>query len=202
MDEKDKVVDAGAEATVEPTETKENISLEGLDLDQLFETEEVKKRVQSISDKRVTEALRTAKDNWTRELEDMKDEAKKLQKMTKEEKERYEFEKQKEEFAKQKADFEHGQLQLQTAKQLLEVGLPDLSAYITAKDAETTAENIKSLSSILSEWKQGLINESLAGNAPKDPTPQKTITRDELSKMTRAEINAAFNAGLLDTSKL
>lgn len=202
MDEKDKVVDAGAtEATVEPTKTNESISLEGLDLDKLFETDEVKKRVQSISDKRVTEALRTAKENWQKELEDMKDEAKKLQRMTKEEKDRYEFEKQKADFEKQKADFEHGQLQLQTAKQLLEAGLPDLSAYITAKDAETTAENIKTLAQALGEWKQALINDNLAGTAPKDPTPQRTITRDQLKTMTPQEINEAYNNGLIDLTK-
>lgn len=207
MDEDNKTLEgqetnAGAEATEQGQDQQEQkFSLEGVDIDKLFEDETIQKKVQSISDKRVTEALKTAKDKWQQELEDMQDEAKKLQKMSKEEKERYQFEKDKAEFLKQKQAFEHNQLELQTAKQLLDNGLPDLSSFITGKDAETTAGNIKLLAETLGEWKQGILNESLKGGAPKDTTPAKSITRDQLKNMTPAEINEAFNNGLIDLTK-
>lgn len=206
MDEDNKTLEGqeteqGAKATEQGQDQEQKFSLEGVDIDKLFEDEIIQKKVQSISDKRVTEALKTAKENWKKELEDMQDEAKKLQRMTKEEKERYQFEKDKAEFLKQKQAFEHNQLELQTAKQLIESGLPDLSSFITGKDAETTAGNIKLLAETLGEWKQGILNESLKCGAPKDTTPAKTITRDQLKKMTPAEINKAFNEGLIDLSK-
>ena len=77
--------ETGAENATEQgqDQNEQEFSLEGVDIEKLFEDETIQKKVQSISDKRVTEALKTAKENWKKELEDMQDEAKKLQKMNK-----------------------------------------------------------------------------------------------------------------------
>lgn len=181
----------------ENTQKEENNTKEAYTFDDLLKDEELSKQVNAFADKRVTKALETAKEKWRLELEEEKDEAKKLAKMTNEEKELYEFKKQKEAFEKEKAQFEHNKLQVQTAKTLIEQGLPDLSAYITGKDAESTQANIGALNAVLGDWKQTIINDQLKGRAPKSHNAKKTYSRDELSSMTRDEINKAYEQGLI-----
>ena len=166
----------------------------------LLKTDSISKKIQSIADSRVTQALATAKTKWEQERADEADEAKKLAKMTEAEKQKYQFEKDKKAFEAEKAKFQHSQLQVETAKQLISAGLPDLSAYITGKDAEETKTNITDLQTVLGAWKAAALKEMTAGKTP-DVKPQGAkLTRADLKKMTPAEINRAYEEGRIDFS--
>lgn len=170
--------------------------LEGVDINELIKQDSIQQKIQSIADARVTEALKTARSKWTAEAEAQKSEAAKLSKMTAEEKAHYEFQKQVEAFKAEKAEYERQLLQLETAKQLQNAGLPDLSQYITGKNADDTAANIQELANVLGAWKQSQMQNILKGQAPRDinNTPHE-ITDADIAKMSQAEITALVRAG-------
>lgn len=117
--------------------------------------------------------------------------------MTEAEQEKYKFDKEKRDFEEEKAKYNHQLLTLETSKQLIADGMPDIADYITGKDAETTAENIKKVKEILGAWKQSQLTDQMRGKAPKDLTPQTTVNKEDLKKMTKSQINAAFEKGLI-----
>ena len=190
---------------IEPTETDFGALLEGVDLNKLLEYDGVKKLVQAQSDKRVTQALATAKTKWEAAQEAAKTEAKKLEQMTEEQKERYKLDQDKADFEAQKAKFQHDQLVVETQKQMISAGLPDLAAYITGTTAEETTANLAAVTKLLSTWKAEQLNKAMRGKAPKDTNPtdgNKFITKEQLKTMTPAEINKAWAEGRIDTKKL
>ena len=138
------------------------------------------------------------------ELREMGNSAiRKLEQMTEEQKERYKLDQEKADFEAQKAKFAHDQLVVETQKQMISAGLPDLAAYITGTTAEETTANLAAVTKLLSTWKAEQLNKAMRGKVPTDIKPQDgTITREQLKKMSREEINAAFNAGKIDLSKL
>lgn len=185
------------------TETDFAALLEGVDLNKLLEYEGVKKLVQAQADRRVTQALATAETKWEAAQEAKKSEARKLEQMTEEQKERYKLDQEKADFEAQKAKFAHDQLVVETQKQMISAGLPDLATYITGTTAEETTANLAAVTKLLSTWKAEQLNKAMRGKVPTDIKPQEgTITREQIKKMSREEINAAFNAGKIDLSKL
>lgn len=197
-----------ADATVHTDETPTTQAvnyeelLEGIDLDAVKAAGGMRKYIQSQADSRATKALNTAKANWEREQEEARDEATRLAKMTEQERAKYNFEKEKTEFERERRKFLHEQLVLQTAKELNAAGLPDLSEYVTGKDAETTKANLETVTKLLSAWKQEQVNGLMRGAPPKEMNAGKVITKAELKNMTPAEINQAWKEGLIDTGAL
>ena len=182
-----------------------NKLLEGVDLNKLLEVDSVKKLVQAQSDRRVTQALATAKERWKAEQEEAQTEAQKLEKMTEAQKAKYKFEQERAQFEAEKAKFAHSQLVVETQKQMLKAGLPDLAEFVTGTTAEETTANLEKITSILSSWKSEQLNSAMRGTAPKDTNPgekPRLLTAEEIRKMTPEEINAAWKAGRIDTSKL
>lgn len=168
-------------------------------LEDFLKRDDVQKEIQKVADKRVTQALATAKAKWEADAEHEKTEAEKLSKMTETQKEQYQFKKEKEEFEKTKREFERKSLILETAKQMNSAGLPDLADFITGKDAEETAENIKKVTDILGVWKQNALNDALRGGEQKDTNKtHKSYTREDIKKMSRKEINEAWAKGLIN----
>lgn len=183
-----------------------NSFLQGIDIDELMKNETIAQRVQSIADQRVTQAVNTAKQRWQQEAREAaeaeKDEAKKLARMTADERARYEFDKEKSAFEAEKAKYQHNQLVLETSRQMIDAGLPDLGQYVTGADAETTAANIEAVTKILSDWKSKAVNVAMRGTTPQDTTATQKLTRDQIMKMSPAEINDAWAKGLIDTKNL
>lgn len=201
----DNAPEQGAETHTDPAETDFGALLEGVDLEKLLEFDSVKKLVQAQSDKRVTQALATAKTKWEAAQEQAKSEAKKLEQMTAEQKERYQLDQERAELETQRAAFEHQKLVIETQKQMLAAGLPDLAAYITGNDAEETTANLAAVTKALSTWKAEQLNKAMRGRAPKDTNPHDSgakLTAADIKKMSPAEINAAWAAGKIDTSAL
>lgn len=191
-----------------PTETETDFGalLDGVDLNKLLEYDSVKALVQAQSDRRVTQALATAKTKWEAAKEAERTEAKKLEQMTEEQKERYKLDQEKADLEAQKAKFAHDQLVVETQKQMISAGLPDLAAYITGSTAEETTANLTAVTKLLSTWKSEQLNRAMRGRAPHDTNPQddkgRFLTAEDIKKMSPAEINAAWKAGKIDTRKL
>jgi len=178
--------------------------LEGVDINKLLEYESVKKLVQAQSDRRVTQAIQTAKAKWQAEQEEAQSEAEKLKKMSAEQQEKYKLELDRKAFEQEKANFLHAQLVVETQKQLLNSGLPDIAEFITGATAEETTANITKVTELLGAWKTAQLNSAMRGTAPKDTTPQNItkLTKADLMTMTPAEINKAWDEGRIDVSNL
>lgn len=193
-------------AANEPAETDFNKLLEGVDLNKLLEVDSVKKLVQAQSDRRVTQALATAKERWKVEQEEAQTEAQKLEKMTEAQKAKYKFEQERAQFEAEKLKFAHNQLVVETQKQMLKAGLPDLAEFVTGTTAEETTANLAAVTKLLGSWKAEQLNKAMRGKAPKDTNPHggdKTIlTKAETDKMTPQELLKAYREGRIDTYKL
>ena len=189
-----------------PTELKVDYSqmLAGIDLEAVQAAGGMAKYIQSQADSRVTKAVQTARTKWESEQIQAQDEATRLAKMTENERIKYELAKEREALNAERAKFEHDQLVVETAKQMVSSGLPDLSAYITGKDADVTKANLEAVSGILSAWKQEQVNSVMRGTPPKDlnTTGKTPLTREQIKHMSREEINQAWNDGLIDTAAL
>lgn len=170
-------------------------------VDAILENQDVKKAMLSRQDHYITKALNTAREKWEAEAkakaEAEKDEATRLAKMTAAEKERYEFEQEKKAFAAQQAEFNRKSLILETSKQMVGEGLPDLADFVTGADADETAKNLTRFKEVLGTWKASVLDEAMRGKTPKDMTVGKTYTREDLKHMTPAEINKAWESGAL-----
>lgn len=187
-----------------PAETDFAALLEGVDLNKLLEFDSVKKIVQAQSDRRVTQAIQTARQKWETEQAQAQTEAEKLKKMTAEQQEKYKLDQEKAAFEKERAAFQHAQLVVETQKQLLAAGLPDLAEYITGTTAEETTANIAKIADALGAWKSSQLTAAMRGTVPHDTNPQTQsgkIPASSLKGKSAAEINALYDAGKIDFTK-
>ena len=187
MDKEKDVVLEEEVKTDEVEETKE---------DKTYTEEELQKQLQSATDKRVTEALKTAKEKWEAEynekLEAEKSQAEELASMTAEERARAEFEKEKSEWLKEKSTFEKEKMKLETTKLLDAEGLPiSFVDYVLTDSAEGVKENIKVFKE---QWNKELdeaITERLKGKAPASGSLQHkdivNMTKEEFGKLSYRE---------------
>ena len=191
------------EVTVTQTEPEIDYQalLAGVNLEAVKAAGGMAKFIQSQADSRVTQAVQTARTKWEAEQTAAQDEATRLAKMTENEKLKYQLEKDREALEAERRSFHHERLVVETAKQMVADGLPDLAEYIVGKDAETTKANIAAVSGILSAWKQAQVNELMRGKTPQEITPGKTYTKADLKNMTPKEITEAYNNGQIDFTK-
>lgn len=193
------------ETKPEEVETDFAALLEGVDLNKLLEFDAVKTLVGKQIDRRVQQGVATAKTKWLKAQEEAKTEAKKLEQMTEEQKERYKLEQEKSELETAKAKFAHDQLVVETQKQMISAGLPDLAVYITGDTAEETTANLNAVTKLLSTWKAEQLNKAMRGKAPKDTNPKDNsskLTKAETDKMSQAELLKAYREGRIDYSQL
>lgn len=137
-----------------------------------YTQEEFDRQLQSESDKRVTEALKTAKAKWESDYKDKlkkeKDEAARLAKMSAEDRAKEEFEKQKQDFEEERKQFERDRLELQVKKNLNEQGLNEgFSSFLIGEDADSSLANIKSFKGAWDKALSEAVKEKLKGEPPK-----------------------------------
>lgn len=179
---------------------EENVSVEEKNVDgKTYTEEELKAKLQSETDKRVTEALKTAQSKWQKEYEEKlqkeKSEAEKLAKMTADERAKAEFEKEREKFEKDREKFYRDQLELETVKELSKQGLDtEFSSFLMGKDAESTNNNIKLFKEKFDSAIENAVNERLKGKTPKTTDKQNTLTFEALKGMSIDEINANWDS--------
>jgi hypothetical protein len=145
---------------------------------QTYSKEELDKILQAQTDKRVTEALKTAQAKWEKEfkerLEQEKTEAEKLAKMSAEERRKAEDEKAKRELEAERAkldeerrQFLKTQLELETTKELSTRNLPpEFAAFLLGEDAEATKNNLDVFEKLFKEQVQKGVEGRLKSTAP------------------------------------
>jgi len=138
-----------------------------------FTEEEFNKRLQSETDRRVTEAIKKReeklREEMTEKIEAEKKQAEELAKLSEKEKAEKLFQMEKEKFEAERKEFERARLELEASKILDERKLPvKFTKYVVAQDAETTLKNIDSFQT---EWQEAIQRE--IDSRLKGKTPQK-----------------------------
>jgi hypothetical protein len=160
--------------------------------------EELQKMIDSSADKRVTQALRTAREKWeaevTEKIQKERTEAEKLAKMTEAERLQLEFDKQKQAFDDERKSFLREKLELQTVKTLQSEELPaEFSGFVMSDSAEQISENIKLFKE---QWQKAIekaVDERLKGSTPKSSNTTTAIKAEDFAKMNYAERMAIYN---------
>ncbi|KSU22668.1 Phage scaffold protein [Lactococcus lactis subsp. lactis] len=126
---------------------------------------------------------------WQEKLEEEKNEAARLAKLSEEERQQALIQKEKDDFEKEKAVFRQEQLLVEKGKQLQEIGIP--SAFAARIQGNTAEEAIKDVKSFKAEWDKALeaaVNEKLkasidtplgGGATPGEPVDISTLTYEE-----------------------
>lgn len=132
---------------------------------------ELDKMLQSETDKRVTEALKTAQEKWSKEyaekLENEKKEAERLAKLSAAEREKDKFDKERKAFEEERAQFERDRLEMQVAKELTNVGLDaSFASVLMGADADASMENIKTFKASFDKAVEAAVKARLAGRTP------------------------------------
>lgn len=172
------------EENIEEQETQES---EQQEEKVTYTQEEFDKQLQSEADKRVTEALKTAKAKWESDYKDKlkkeKDEAARLAKMSAEDRAKEEFEKQKQDFEAERKQFERDRLELQVKKDLNEQGLNEsFSSFLIGEDADSSLANIKAFKSAWDKALSDAVKEKLKGEPPK-ASPGQNESQDVFERL-------------------
>lgn len=126
---------------------------------------------------------------WQEKLEEEKNEAARLAKLSEEERQQALIQKEKDDFEQEKAAFRQEQLLVEKGKQLQEIGIP--SAFAARIQGNTAEEAIKDVKSFKAEWDKALeaaVNEKLkasvdtplgGGATPGKPVDISTLTYEE-----------------------
>ena len=129
--------------------------------------------LQAETDRRVTEAVKTAnaksEETFKKQLEEARAQWEKEAKMSAEEREKAAAEKAKSDFEKEKAEFAHEKLVSYAGIQLVKNSLPEeIAELITASDATEDAigEGIGKLKAFFDKAVEAAVNEKLKGKSP------------------------------------
>ncbi|MBU5243720.1 DUF4355 domain-containing protein [Lactococcus lactis] len=126
---------------------------------------------------------------WQEKLEEEKNEAARLAKLSEEERQQALIQKEKDEFEQEKAVFRQEQLLVEKGKQLQEIGIP--SAFAARIQGNTAEEAIKDVKAFKAEWDKAVeaaVNEKLkasvdtplgGGATPGKPVDISTLTYEE-----------------------
>ena len=179
--------------------TGANVNPEGQDSQaenttaETYTQEELDAKVQAEADRRVSQALETAKAKWQKEQEELiakeKDEAAKLAKMTEAERAKAQIEKDRKALEEERAEFQRSRLELETVKQLADKDLPtDFAVFLMGSDAEETAENLKTFKEAFDKAVEEAVKVRLSGRGPKanqTEVAKKSFNMAEYADKTR-----------------
>lgn len=168
----------------EPVETEEPVT---------YTQEEFEKRLQQESDRRVTSALKTAREKWQKEYEEKlereKSEAEELANLSATERERKKLEKERKQLESDRAAFDRDRLELQVVKELTNEGLDArFSKFLMGKDAETSNANIQSFKEVFASAVESAVKERIGGRPPQASTahePEENPFAKETFNLTR-----------------
>lgn len=153
-----------------------------LSFDELINTN---KEYQSAYDKKVREAIETAKANWQEVMDNEKTEAEKLAKMNKEQKLEYQAQKAEQEKANALAELNAYKLKEQALKiageKGLDVSLLNFFNFSTAK-ADELNEKIDEISNAFNKAVERAVNERLKEDTPISKTGIEKIKPKEISR--------------------
>ena len=150
----------------------------------------IKEKFGLKDDNDVDSIVKSKRSRWQKELEEEKNEAARLAKLSEEERQQALAQKEKEDFEKEKAAFRQEQLLVEKGKQLQEIGIPStLAARIQGSTAEEVIEDVKAFKN---EWDKAIevaVKQTLASSIDRplggNSTPNKKI---DISEMTYDEV--------------
>ena len=123
------------------------------------------KALQSDFDRKITQALETAKLKWEQKAKEDASEAVKLEKMSAQEKAKYNLDKEKAELENARREFAHEQLKTAVASELVKRGYTaDFALFLTGNDAETSNANITAFDTAFKEAVEAATAEKLRGD--------------------------------------
>jgi hypothetical protein len=139
------------------------------------------KELQSMIDKRVSQALATQKQKL--------EEANKLANMSAEERREAEYQEKIKALEEREAKLARAEMLTELTKQLSEKNLPVESAdFLLGKDADATSANLKAFEKMFNKAVSAQVAQQLGGNAPQASTNETgAITKEQFSKMTLAQ---------------
>ena len=134
MDEETKTVEQTEQQTTETVGDAQNPGGAGLTFDQMLDSNPA---YRSEFDRRNVKAVETARKKWEAAQVEEQDEAKKLEKMTAAQRERYQLDKDRAAFDAQKASFAAEQMRVTVGAELQKRGLDaSFAKYLSGKTAE------------------------------------------------------------------
>lgn len=146
---------------------------------------EEKKFTQKDLDKIVQERLGKEKKKFQKEISEVE----RLAKLSAEEQEREKFKREKEEFENEKKLIQRERMEIQTAKELENLGIPNtLAKFVTSDEADQVQDNIKELKKVWAKALDEAVAKRIAGTTPKT---SNIPTMSETEKMKKAMFEAA-----------
>ncbi|MCD8376749.1 MAG: DUF4355 domain-containing protein [Oscillospiraceae bacterium] len=172
MDEETKDQTTQQQEDQQTGEGEQNSAGRGMTFDEWLDSDPA---LRSEFDRRNTKAVQTARSKWEQEQADNQDEAKKLERMTAAQREKYQLEKDRQTLEQERASFQRQQLQVQTGAQLQGMGYDAaFAAYLTGKDAESTSANLTAFDGLMRQYKANVVNTQMRGGTP----PQEPKKQD------------------------
>ena len=193
MDEETKTVEQTEQQTTETVGDNQNPGGAELTFDQMLDSNPA---YRSEFDRRTGKAVQTARSKWEQAQAEEQDEAKKLEKMTAAQRERYQLDKDRAAFDAQRASFAAEQMRVTVGAELQKRGLDaGLAEFLAGKTAEESTANLEKFQSIWDKAISATVTDRMrGGGAPKDPKGGAALTRESIKKMSRSEINANWDA--------
>lgn len=167
-------------------ETNNSEGQNGTDLDVESLTGEqlaaIKEKFGFKDDKDVDSIIKSKHSRWQKEMEQEKNEAARLAKLSEEERQQALIQKEKDDFEKEKAEFRKQQLFVEKGKQLTAQGIPaDFAHRITGDTAEDILEDVKAFRAEWDKAVEAKVNERLASkNKPKIGGTGGQMTKAEI----------------------
>lgn len=151
-----------------------------------YTLEEVQELLQKEGDRRVSQALKKAREDAQKQVA----EAKKLAAMDEQQRYQYELENTKAELEQLKREKARAENTQETLRVLAKRNLPaELLDYVLTEDADSTLEKIDNIQKILTKW----VNAEVDKRIPKQGTPKAGTTSNQeptsISGMKLAELN-------------
>lgn len=176
------------ENTTNVTETQVEGQVEETTTPKTFTEEEVQELLQRETDRRVTAALKKQE----RKNADAVREAQKLAKMNDEDRREYEYQQRVAALEAKEKEFALLENKNEASKILAEKGLSlALVDFIVAEDADTMAQNIKTLETAFKASVKAEVEKRMGGATPKKAIPtNKTITQEEFASMSYGDMLA------------
>ena len=150
-----------------------------------YSLEEVQKLIQSETDKRVSQALKTQQKKY----EKQQTEAEKLRNMTDEQKQSYEYEQKLQTLEAREKEFNLMQNKLECTKILSEKGLPtSFVDYVVTDDAETMNERINDFEKLFKAEVQDAVTKKIGSTTPKTSTSSQVgLTKESFKNLSLNE---------------
>lgn len=142
----------------------------------------IKEKFGFKDDTDVDSIVKAKRSRWQKEMEQEKNEAARLAKLSEEERQQALIQKEKDEFEKEKAEFRKQQLFVEKGKQLTAQGIPaDFAHRITGDTAEDILEDVKAFRAEWDKAVEAKVNERLASkNKPKIGGTGGQMTKAEI----------------------